>query len=100
MTIRIPANRLLAVVLVLVMVFTGLLIAASRNVLVYPTPDAQSKFLKADTPKHVICRFDLQQGSEIMDGESSDAHRGFATHQRLLEYHFVTGAHNETVTCY
>jgi hypothetical protein len=47
MTIRIPANRLLAVVLVLVMVFTGLLIAASRNVLVYPTPDAQSKFLKA-----------------------------------------------------
>jgi hypothetical protein len=44
MTIRIPANRLLAVVLVLVMVFTGLLIAASRNVLVYPTPDAQSKF--------------------------------------------------------
>jgi hypothetical protein len=40
MTIRIPANRLLAVVLVLVMVFTGLLIAASRNVLVYPTPEA------------------------------------------------------------
>jgi hypothetical protein len=49
---------------------------------VYPTPETKSAFLKNYSPKDVIESFDTKQGGQGFESDGSNAHRGFATHQR------------------
>lgn len=61
---------------------------------VYPTPETQSSFLKSYLPVGVVEPFDAHQGSSRGDGMSSGAGRGFASHDRTVDFYFVTRPEN------
>jgi hypothetical protein len=58
--------------------------------MVYPTPENQSNFLKTYLPVEVIERFDEHLGSSRGVGMGSGAGRGFASHDRTMDFYFVT----------
>ena len=62
--------------------------------MVYPTPETQSAFFKSYLPVEVIERFDEHQGSSRGDGGGSGARRGFASHNRTVDFYFVTRSEN------
>jgi hypothetical protein len=64
---------------------------------VYPTPETQSSFLKTYLPAEVIEGFDAHRGSSRGDSMGSGAGRGFATHNRTVDFYFVTRPENASL---